>query len=284
MVMVFEECELEYPDKGLDKPIRYSESFLKECFSNAKNVPLVEEHTSNQLCVLEDFNVHDGEVHSNIPEGIDITGLGFSPTFFMNYIDRGDYYEPVDMELKSIGLTKNPRNQIFYNSIDDKRSGNMSGNSDALETALNRQRELEKEVASLETQLNSQKSAIKKMNSLEKQVKELTENNNELSSMIEEYTPKVEKYDKYTTDKREELLDKISNGSEELRKKFEDFSFEHLAVIAEQQMVNTKPKGVSSNASEGDGLGEQHKSDEYSYDEFKDDFKAAFGEEPSFKF
>ena len=245
MVMMFEECALEYPDKGLDKPIRYSESFLKECFSNAKNVPLMEEHTNNQLCVLEDFDVRDGEVHSNVPEGIDISGLGFSPTFFMNYIDRGDY---------------------------------------ALETALNRQRELEKEVASLENQVNSQKTALKKMNSLEKQVKELDANNKELSSMIEEYTPKVEKYDKYTADKREQLLDKISNGSEELKKKFEDFSFEHLAVIAEQQMVNTKPRGVSSNASEGDGLGEQHKPDEYSYDEFKDDFKAAFGEEPSFKF
>lgn len=284
MVMMFEECALEYPDKGLDKPIKYSKSFLEECFSNIKNVPLMEEHTSNQLCVLEDFDVRDGKVYSNIPEEIDISGLGFSPTFFMNYIDRGDYYEPVDAELKSIGLTKTPRNQIFYNSVDDKRSGNMSGNNDALETALNRQRELEKEVASLENQVNSQKTALKKMNSLEKQVKELDANNKELSSMIEEYTPKVEKYDKYTADKREQLLEKISGGSDEIKRKFENFSFDNLKVIAEQQMVNTKPRGAGANVSEGDGLGEQHKPDEYTNDDFKADFKAAFGEEPSFEF
>ena len=285
MVVVFSEGILDYSDRGLVKPIKYSRDVLEDCFSSVKDSPLMEEHTKNQLAVIDSFTVRDGDVHCDVPDGVSVDGLGFSPVFSMDLVDKGEFYEPVNMKLMSVGLTKNPRNEVIYNSI--KGSKSMSNNNDtALETALKRQRELENERATLENQLESQKSALKKLNSLEKQVKELTKSNEELSSQIEEYSPKVEKYNDYVTTQKEKLLDDICNGSDELRSKYADFSFDNLKTIAETRLISTPPKGVATNITEGLDKNVQPKDgdDEYSIDQFKADYMAAYGEEPTINF
>lgn len=280
MVVVFTEGELEYPELGLDKPVRYSEDFLKELFVDAERVPLTVEHSKEVVAELSSFKVDDGKVFVDLPETVDVNGLGFSPSFIMDFKECDGFYEPVNARLESIGLTKTPRNKIIYNSVE--RSDNMSDK--ALETALKRQRELETERAALENQLNSQKTALKKLNSLEKQIKELSSKNEELSSQVEEYTPKVEMYDKYVANKREELLETISNGSEEIKNKFKEFSYDNLKTIAEQRLVNTPPKGVSTNSSEGANALELDVDKGYTSDDFKADYMKAYNREPNFTF
>ena len=98
-----------YTDIGLDKPVMYKENFLKQIASDTQSVDVTDEHSNSILGSLSNFKYEDGVLYANKPSDIDITGNGFSPVFDCDLVDMGDYYEPRNFTMTSVGLTKNPR-------------------------------------------------------------------------------------------------------------------------------------------------------------------------------
>ena len=124
---IFQTGELEYPDKGLDKPVKYELSDLETIASKTSFVNITDEHSKEVLGVIENIVVEDGVLKADVPENLKTEGLGWSPVFDTELIDMGDYYKPSMLKMTEIGLSKNPRNKILYNNADNSEQKNLIG-------------------------------------------------------------------------------------------------------------------------------------------------------------
>ena len=119
-----------YVKNGLDvKPVVYTNQFLKDIASNTIGSSLELTHGNEKYDVIgyvNDFDFIDDELLANISTNNELNGLGFSPEFSADFIDRGNSYEAVNGVLLKTILTDNPRSQILCNSVEEN---NINGGS-----------------------------------------------------------------------------------------------------------------------------------------------------------
>ena len=93
-VTVFKVGDLSYPDANLDKPVRYTESFLKDIACSTSSSKLTGKHGSNTgIGSLSNFIFDDGVLLADVNTEESLEGMGFSPEFNCDLLDKGDYYE-----------------------------------------------------------------------------------------------------------------------------------------------------------------------------------------------
>lgn len=226
---LFEPCYMEY--KEFDKPVYYSEEFLKELASKVLSTKLVsEKHLTESIGSVSNFTFTDGALYGDVDTEEALDNLKYSPYIDCSLVDKGEHWLAVKPTgLEDICLTSNPRPVKLMNT-DDGGSNMSESNSDneTIKILNNQVKDLNKQLAIAENKAKANEEKLKKFNDMEKELEELRKSNETNSQLLEEQKPIIEKYNDYQEKTRGELLDKISNGNEEVKAKLKDMSLDDL--------------------------------------------------------
>lgn len=250
-VSLFKPCDMEYD--VYDKPVRYSEEFLKELASNSTGCKLVgEEHYSESIGEVSNLTFNDGELFGEVITEQSTDDLKYSPSYDCKLIDKGDYWLATEGKLLEVAMTNKPREAILNNTADEGGS-NMEENTDntTIKILNDQVKDLNKKLAIAENKLEANKEKLKAYDELVKERDELKEWKETNEKVIEEQKPIIEEFNKAQTAKKEELLEKISNGNSEIRAKLENMNVTDLETIAGLESHDQDPKGVGANNAEG---------------------------------
>lgn len=270
-----------YVENGLtDKPVRYDEDFLKDVIKDVESVDLTEKHTNNVIGSVSNFMFVDGVLKCDVSDNVDMSGFGLSPQFKAELIERDDFLQPVNGELLSVGLTKTPRTHILNNS----EVGSDYLSDEMLQHTMERNSELEKELAQKDNELESLKQKLAETEELEKKYADLEKKYSKSSAKLDEVIPKADKYDEYSAVKRDKLLDKLAGDSDELRSKYESFDLKQLEVVAETRIVKQEPRGVSSRQGSGNNVppADPEPEEGFDRDKFRTMYEEITGEEAKY--
>lgn len=263
-VSIFKPCDMEY--KQYNKPVRYSEEFLKELAMNTSNTKLVlEEHMAECIGHISNLTFTDGELFADVSTDHSLDNLSYSPSYDCTLIDKGEYWLATNGKLLEVALTSNPRKAILNNTAENGGSKMTDGNNDneTIKILNNQIKDLNKQLALAENKNKSNEEKLSKFDEMEKELISLRKSNEENSKIIEEQKPIIESFKKSQEDRKNILLDKISNDNSEIRAKLENMSVEDLETIAGLQTHEQPAKGVgASNAqglNEGDGENDAEK-------------------------
>ena len=264
-----------YTDIGLDKPVMYKENFLEQIASDTQSVDVTDEHSNSILGSLSNFKYEDGVLYANKPSDIDITGNGFSPVFDCDLVDMGDYYEPRNFTMTSVGLTKNPRSNILYNSITeemDKVSDELRAMLDRKEETIAEQREeigiLKKQMEELREKSKSSDETLNEFKALQKQFDELKAN-------AETYKADSDRLREQEAKAKEKLIKEIVGDDTKGMEMFQKFSVEELEHMKNTKIVTEPVKAVGSQSDDtitdgdADAIPKEDKVDEYSQEYFE---------------
>ena len=264
-----------YTDIGLDKPVMYKENFLKQIASDTQSVDVTDEHSNSILGSLSNFKYEDGVLYANKPSDIDITGNGFSPVFNCDLVDMGDYYEPRNFTMTSVGLTKNPRSNILYNSITeemDKVSDELRAMLDRKEETIAEQREeigiLKKQMEELREKSKSSDETLNEFKALQKQFDELKAN-------AETYKADSDRLREQEAKAKEKLIKEIVGDDTKGMEMFQKFSVEELEHMKNTKIVTEPVKAVGSQSvdtitdGDADDIPKEDQVDEYSQEYFE---------------
>lgn len=279
---VFKTGFYDYSERGYEKPVYYDEEALLDAIKNTNFVKLTSEHENEAIGSIGKFYVEDGVLKAKQhAKAKDFDLKDFSPLFSFDPIYEEDYIRPSNIRLKSVGVTNNPRNQIFPNN--DLHSDNMSNNdnTETIDKLIDSNSKKDVRIKELESIIDDNRSKLDKIDKLEEKLNQLTSQNQELNEQIKDYAPKAKAFDNSYEEKRQGLLNELFGDKEENHAPFKDFNLEQLESLKENRIVNQPPKGVG--AKEAEGLGEtEPKPDENEYNTFSEDYEAAFGEKPKF--
>lgn len=252
-VSIFKPCELEYPQH--DKPVKYTEEFLREIASKTNSVPIVGKHYGKTIGQMSNFTFTDGELFVDADSSKSLQK--FSPSFDdVQLIDKGDYYLASGGYLVEVASTVKPR-------LDNSKNGGSSmseenNDNETIKILNNQVKDLNKQLAVAENRNKANEEKLKGYDELEKEVAELRSWKETNSKIIEEQKPIIEEFKKVQEAKKEELLEKVSNGNAEIKAKFQNFSLEDLETVAGTQIHEQPAKGIGSNNAigldEGDGV------------------------------
>ena len=232
------------------KPVVYNETFLKEIASNTIGSSLELTHGNATNDVIGYINAYDfinDELVAKVSTNEDLNGLGFSPEFSVNFIDKGDRYEAIDGELLKVILTDKPRSKILCNSVE----GGSNMNEELIETLNKQIKDLNKQNAVLENKLEASKSKLDEYDSLKSRIEELEKENNTYKIQIEGLTPKAEAFEKVEADMKADLLTKAFGEDEEAKKAWKDASMEQLESLAKHREVTRQANGIGAANAEG---------------------------------
>lgn len=256
-VSIFKPCELTYEKH--DKPIKYTEEFLKEIASNTSTAPIVNEHYGKTIGQMSNFTFTDGELYADTDSSKSLKK--FSPSFEnIDLIDKGDYYVATGGYLVEVASTVAPR-------LNNSKGGIKMADDENNETIniLNKQiKDLNKQLAIAENKNKANEEKLKSYNELEKEVQKLREWKETNSKLLNEQKPIIEEFQKAQEAKKEDLLEKISNGNAELKAKFQDFSVGDLETIVTAQIHDQPAKGIGADNAKGlnDGDGSTDEEEE----------------------
>jgi len=258
---IFETGLYDYSDDprvNVDKPVLYTPQFFEDMLKDeVDNIPLDTEHNGNPVGVLNNISFTDNTL--NAVPNTDIGDKNISPTFEYETIDRGSYVEAVNGKFISAGITDVPRTYITFNSHSNNEQNTNGENmvsEEAFEQITKQNRKLERELASKDNQLEANKKDLERLKELEKENATLKENNKKISDELDSIKPYAEKYSAYEKERKEELLNDITEGNDALRELFKDLDIDTLKGIKEQKAVDTTPQGVSTNVAEGQNQGD----------------------------
>ena len=150
-VKIFEPCDVEYPQK-YDKPVRYSDDFLKEIASSSIGCTLVEEkHMGNSIGNITNLSFTDRGLFADVSTDKPLDNLKYSPSFDCTLIDNGDHWLATKGKLLEVALTSKPRTTwstttvtTLNNTADDNGGSNMSDKNETLEFFQNEVKRLQK--------------------------------------------------------------------------------------------------------------------------------------------
>lgn len=281
IVKLFEPCYKEY--EGLDKPVKYTEEFLRELASKVNKTNLVnEEHFAETIGEVSNFKFTDGALFglANTEKATD--NLGYSPYIDCSLEDKGDYWLAINPTgLTDVALTSMPRKSV---SLPNTNGGSKMGEENDNETIkiLNGQvKDLNKQLAVAENKNKANEDKLKKFDEMEKELKELREWKETNSQLIEEQKPIIEKYNQYRDSQKEELLNKLSDGNEEIKAKLKDKSLEDLQMQEELLGLHhhdQPAKGIGSNNAQGLGEGSGENDEEAERTARKETVESMFGD------
>ena len=262
-----------YTDIGLDKPVMYKEKFLEQLANDTERVDVTREHSDEIIGSLSNFKYEDGVLYADAPTGLDITGNGLSPVFNCDLVDMGTYYEPINYNMTSIGITKNPRSNILYNSIEkemDKVSDELRAMLDRKEETIAEQREeigiLKKQMEELREKSKSSDETLNEFKALQKQFDELKAN-------AETYKADSDRLREQEAKAKEKLIKEIVGDDTKGMEMFQKFSVEELEHMKNTKIVTEPVKAVGSQSvdtiTDGDDIPKEDQVDEYSQEYFE---------------
>lgn len=260
-VKIFEPCYKEY--EGLDKPVYYSEDFLRKLASQINKTNLVEEeHFGKVVGDVSNLTFTDGALYADVNSDKALDDLKYSPYIDCSTVDKGDYWLAEDVNgLIDVAITGNPRPSV---KLPNTKGGSNMGEENDNETIkiLNKQvKDLNKDLVVAQNKNKANEDKLKQFDEMEKELKELREWKETNSKLIEEQKPIIEKYNQYRDSQKEELLNKLSDGNEEIKAKLKDKSLEDLQMQEELLGLHhhdQPAKGVGANHAQGlnEGSGE----------------------------
>ena len=275
MIKVWQMGMYNYDDIGLDKPVMYKEDFLKQIADDVQTVNITNEHSNEIISSLSNLKYVNGGLYANKPTDIDITGYGLSPVFDCDLVDMGDYYEPRNFTMTSVGLTKNPRSNILYNSIEkemDKVSDELRAMLDKKEEVISEQREeigiLKKQMEELREKSKSSDETLNEFKALQKQFDELKAN-------AETYKADSDRLREQEAKAKEKLIKEIVGDDAKGMEMFQKFSVEELEHMKNTKIVTEPVKAVGSQSvdtitdGDADDIPSEDKVDEYSQEYFE---------------
>ena len=275
LIQVWQMGMYNYDDMGLDKPIMYKEDFLKQIANDTQSVDVTDEHTNDIISSLSNLQYIDGVLYANKPQGIDITGNGLSPVFDCDLVDMGDYYEPRNFRMTSVGLTKNPRSNIIYNSIETKGDGKVSEEFhkmlDKKEETIAEQRE---EIGILKKQMEDLRAKSKESEDVLNEFKDLQKQFDELKASAESYKADSDKLHEQEAKAKEQLIKEIVGDDEKGLEMFQKFSVEELEHMKSSKIITEPNRAVGSQSvdtitdGDADDVPQEDKVDEYSAEYF----------------
>ena len=291
MITIFNTGEYDYSDDDpkLDKPVKYNVNNLLEVASRTAHIDITKEHTDEVIGSLSNFVVEDGLLKADEPNNLDLKGNGLSPVFEFDLIEHTDYYEPVNVRMKEIGLTKTPRTHIVYNSI---RVPNSEGNSvmddSEIQKLVKRNNELQEEIGVLK---NTNKQLNKAIKDKDKEIKSIKDSYSDVDNKLKEYDGLKEietNYNKLISSKRDDLIHTICGDDKEKAKKLDGKSVDDLELMIEFMSGDSTPTGLTpQQANEEGGLDDGNDPTPTDDGEMSDDemikfYESEFGEKPSF--
>ena len=275
MIKVWQMGMYNYTDIGLDKPVIYNETFLEQLASDTEKVDVTREHSDEIIGSLSNFKYEDGVLYADAPSGLDITGNGLSPVFNCDLVDMGTYYEPINYNMTSIGITKNPRSNILYNSITeemDKVSDELRAMLDRKEETIAEQREeigiLKKQMEELREKSKSSDETLNEFKALQKQFDELKAN-------AETYKADSDRLREQEAKAKEKLIKEIVGDDTKGMEMFQKFSVEELEHMKNTKIVTEPVKAVGSQSvdtitdGDADDIPKEDQVDEYSQEYFE---------------
>lgn len=275
MIKVWQMGMYNYTDIGLDKPVIYNEKFLEQLANDTERVDVTREHSDEIIGSLSNFKYEDGVLYADAPSGLDITGNGLSPVFNCDLVDMGTYYEPINYNMTSIGITKNPRSNILYNSITeemDKVSDELRAMLDRKEETIAEQREeigiLKKQMEELREKSKSSDETLNEFKALQKQFDELKAN-------AETYKADSDRLREQEAKAKEKLIKEIVGDDTKGMEMFQKFSVEELEHMKNTKIVTEPVKAVGSQSvdtitdGDADDIPKEDQVDEYSQEYFK---------------
>lgn len=252
-VSIFKPCTLEYPQ--LDKPVKYTEDFLKEIASSTVFSNLVDSHYGKTIGQVSNLSLTDGELFLDVPD--EYKESKFSPSFEdLDLVDEGDYLLATKGVLVEVATTTVPR---LDNSDEGGSEMGEEGEGSKLtnEYLAKEVERLNKELAKKDLQISRNKEKLDKYDELEKEVEELRESKEANEKLLEEQKPIVENFKKFQKEEHEKLLETASQGNAELKEKYAHFSNDDLKLIIDTHVEDQPAKGAGANnapgLNEGDG-------------------------------
>ena len=279
MITIFKTGEFDYSDIGIDKPVKYTMENLIEVASRTSKIDVTDEHSKNIISEMSNFIIKDGMLMAEEPNNLELKGMGFSPVFNFDLIDKGDYYEPSNIVMTEIGYTKNPRTRIVYNSITVPNGETMSDSE--LEKLVKRNNELQEEIGVLKKQQSQFNKRIKEK---DKEIKDIREQYADAEEKAKEYDAlkKIEtSYNQLISSKRDDLIHQIVGKNKKEADKFKDYSIEQLETTLSLLKGRQNGKGITPTTNRTDDgndadLSEDNDEEEvYTDEDFEADFLAS---------
>lgn len=280
MITIFKTGEFDYKDIGIDKPVKYTMDNLIEVASRTSKIDVTEEHSKNIISEMSNFIIKDGMLMAEEPNNLELKGMGFSPVFNFDLIDKGDYYEPTNIVMTEIGYTKTPRTRIVYNSI-KVPNGESSMSDSELEKLVKRNNELQEEIGVLKKQQSQFNKRIKEK---DKEIKDIKEQYADAEEKAKEYDAlkKIEtSYNQLISSKRDDLIHQLVGKNKKEAEKFKDYSIEQLETTLSLLKGKQTGRGITPKTNPTDDgndvdLSEESGEDEeYTDEDFEADFKAS---------
>ena len=252
-IQIFKPCELNY--KEYDKPVRFTEEFLKEIANSTYKVPLVNKHYGATLADVSNLSFDNNTLEVDVPE--EFSKSKYSPSFDnLTLTDEGEYYLATGGYLVEVATNVKPR-------LDNGEDGgsNMADNDKTNEFLAKEVERLNKEIAKKDLKLDANKEKLEKFDEMDKELQELREWKETNSKLIEEQKPIIEKYNAYQEKHREELLEKASKGNKEVKEKLQNLRTEDLETIISLEVEEQPAKGAGAGNAPGlnAGSGEKDK-------------------------
>jgi hypothetical protein len=280
LITIFKTGEFDYKDIGIDKPVKYTMDNLMEVASRTSRIKVTKEHSNDIISEMSNFIIKDGMLMAEEPNNLELKGMGFSPVFNFDLIDKGDYYEPTNIVMTEIGYTKNPRTRIVYNSI-QVPNGESSMSDSELQKLVKRNNELQEEIGVLKKQQSQFNKRIKEK---DKEIKEIKEQYADSEEKAKEYDnlKKIEQsYNQLISSKRDDLIHQIVGKDKKKAEKFKDYSIEQLETTLDLLKGKQSGKGITPKTNRTDDgndvdLSEENENEEvYTDEDFEADFKAS---------
>ena len=274
MIKVWQMGLINYDDTGLDKPVMFKENFLQSIANDTGIVDVTNEHTDEIIGSIGNFKYKDGVLYAEKPSDVDITGNGLSPVFELDLVDMGTYYEPKNFTMTSVGLTKKPRSNILYNSIEkeiDKVSDELRAMLDRKEETIAEQRE---EIGILKKQMEELREKSKTSDETLNEFKALQKQFDELKANAESYKADSDRLREQEAKAKEKLIREIVGDDEKGLEMFQKFSVEELEHMKNTKIVTEPVKAVNSSSvdtitdGDADDTPSEDKVDEYSAEYF----------------
>lgn len=289
MITIFNTGEFDYSDSGIDKPVRYDVNDLIEVASRTSNIDVTKEHTDEIVSTMSNFIVKDGMLMADEPNNLELKGMGFSPVFNFDLIDRGDYYEPTNIKMTKIGYTKTPRTKIVYNTISDGSPNEVKNTMDdtEIQKLVKRNNELQEEIGVLK---NQNKQLTKSIKDKDKEIKSIKDSYSDVDAKLKEYDGLKEietNYNKMISSKRDDLIHQIVGEDKEKAKMLESFTLEQLEFQKELMTGDSNPTGLTTSQTDGVPLDDGNlptptDDGDMTKDEIVEFYEENFGEKPSF--
>lgn len=266
---------IDYEDVGLDKKVLYSEEFLQKIANDTHRVDVTDEHSDEIIGSLSDFKYEDGKLYCEKPSDFDISGNGLSPVFKLDLVDMGTYYEPKNFTMTSVGLTKNPRSNILYNSITeemDKVSDKLRAMLDKKEETIAEQRE---EIGILKKQMEELREKSKNSDETLNEFKALQKQFDELKANAETYKADSDRLREQEAKAKEKLIKEIVGDDTKGMEMFQKFSVEELEHMKNTKIVTEPVRAVGSQSvntitdGDADDIPQDDQVDEYSQEYFE---------------